>query len=155
MVLSGLLRSVGEALGDRVLWEKGRSGCVCRHDAQTVDVKERNVRKAVLEAMSEVMDAPMEDRACVGVLEGRGKLRSCDPWHCRRPMHKKMAMPPDVLAPTLPALTKKTPISWAALALKSHIEVSLCLLPEHETADRTHICRRRNTGERIRKSGSI
>ena len=48
-------------MGDRVLWEKGRSGCVCRHDAPTVHVKERKVRRAVLEAMSEVMDAPMED----------------------------------------------------------------------------------------------
>ena len=59
--MSGLLRSVGRAMGDRVLWEKGRSGCVCRHDAPTVHVKERKVRRAVLEAMSEVMDAPMED----------------------------------------------------------------------------------------------
>ena len=34
-----------------VAWEKGRSDCVFRHDAQMVDVRERNVRKTVLLAM--------------------------------------------------------------------------------------------------------
>jgi hypothetical protein len=60
-----LLLSVGDALRVRVLWEKGRSGRVCRHDAHIVDVRERNVRSAVLEAMTEVPCAPIEVRGCV------------------------------------------------------------------------------------------
>ena len=50
-VFVGLVRSVGAALSVFVAWEKGRSDCVFRHDAQMVDVRERNVRKTVLLAM--------------------------------------------------------------------------------------------------------
>jgi hypothetical protein len=52
-------------LSVRVLWEKGRSDRVCRHDAHIVDVRERNGRSAVLEAMTEVLSAPIEVRGCV------------------------------------------------------------------------------------------
>lgn len=41
-----------------VLWEKGRRGCVCWHDARIVHVSDRNVRKVVLLAMLEAVSMP-------------------------------------------------------------------------------------------------
>jgi hypothetical protein len=98
-----------------VVWEKGRSDRVCRHDAHIVDVRERNVRNAVLEAMLDVLYAQLRFAGAL-MLEGRRKLRSDDLGIAERPMRKKMAMPPDVLHSTFPASTSRIHIFWATLA---------------------------------------
>lgn len=54
---------MGAALSVRVLCVKGRSDCVCRHDVQMVDVRDRNVRNTVLlTILATVIGVPIQVR---------------------------------------------------------------------------------------------